>query len=58
MRRESYPFGTCDVFRDIKRPAHEADHSSYNAEVKTPWSYTSASPYIFMADPDEKDFFN
>jgi hypothetical protein len=34
----------------VKRPEREADHSSPSrAEIKNPWSYTSSSPYVFMA---------
>jgi hypothetical protein len=34
----------------LKRPGCEADHSlPSSAEVKKKWSYTSTTPYIFMA---------
>jgi hypothetical protein len=35
---------------EVKRPEHEADHSPPSiTEVKNVWSYTSTSPYVFMA---------
>jgi hypothetical protein len=35
---------------DVKQPGHEADCPPLSgAEVKNPWSYTSTSPYVFMA---------
>jgi hypothetical protein len=34
----------------VKRSGHEADHSPpSNAETKNTWTYTSTSPYIFLA---------
>jgi hypothetical protein len=34
----------------LKRPGHEADHSSAtSAGIKKTWIYTSAPPYAFMA---------
>jgi hypothetical protein len=34
----------------VKRPGHEADHSlPYSAEVNKRGSYTSTTPYVFMA---------
>jgi hypothetical protein len=34
----------------VKRPGREADHSPpTSAEIKKMWIYTSAPPYVFMA---------
>jgi hypothetical protein len=45
----SYPMGTRGSFPGVKRPGHEADHSSpYSAEVTNAWGYTSAPQYAFM----------
>jgi hypothetical protein len=34
----------------VKRPERETDHLSQSStDLKDVWSYTSASPYIFMA---------
>jgi hypothetical protein len=39
-----------DISPGVKRPGREADHSSLSsAKVKNAWSYTSTSPYAFMA---------
>jgi hypothetical protein len=46
----SYTMGTEVLFRGVKRPGLEADHSSpSSAEVKNEWSYTSTPPYVFIA---------
>jgi hypothetical protein len=47
----SYPMGTGALFSPAtKRPGRETDHSSpSSAEIKYAWSYTSTSPYVFMA---------
>jgi hypothetical protein len=45
----SYPAGSRNFLRGVKRPGREANHSHpYSAEVKTEWSYISTPPYIFM----------
>jgi hypothetical protein len=42
----SYPMGTLL----LKRPKSQADHQPpSSSEVKNAWSYTSTSPYIYMA---------
>jgi hypothetical protein len=44
------PTATGSSFPEIKRPAHEADHSfPTTAEVKNVWSYTFNSSYVLMA---------
>jgi hypothetical protein len=45
-------------FLGVKRPGVEADHSpAPNAEVKTEWSYTSASPiYLHGVDRNNCNF--
>jgi hypothetical protein len=46
----TYPVGTGGSFPEVKRPGHEADHSSpTSAEVKRTWVYTSTPLYAFMA---------
>jgi hypothetical protein len=38
------------LFPGVKRTGREADHSPpSNAEMKKGWSYTSTTPYVFMA---------
>jgi len=40
----------------IKRPGGEADHSPLpSAEIKSARSYTSTSPYVFMAKCRKRD---
>jgi hypothetical protein len=46
----SYRVVPRDVLRGVKRPGREADHSQPSSiEVNNAWSYTSTSPYVFMA---------
>jgi hypothetical protein len=48
--KASCPVDTRGSFPGVKPPGHEANHSpSSCAEVKNAWSYTSTSPYVFMA---------
>jgi hypothetical protein len=46
----SYPLGTGRSFPDGKWPRPETDQSPpLTAQDKSAWSYTSTSPYVFMA---------
>jgi hypothetical protein len=46
----SYPMGTRGSFPGGKAAGCEGDHSPpSSAEVKNAWSYTSTSPYVFIA---------
>jgi hypothetical protein len=41
--------GTEGVFKRVKRPGREDDHSSATStEVKKMWNYTTTPPYAFM----------
>jgi hypothetical protein len=46
----SYPVGTGALSPGEHRPGHEADQSPPpSTEIKKEWSYTSTTPYVFMA---------
>jgi len=39
--------GSSSVHKRIRRPRREADHSRPPSKIKTAWSYTSTSLYVF-----------
>jgi hypothetical protein len=46
----SYPMGNGGRFPGLKRPGHGVIHSPpFSAEVTNASSYTSTSPYVFIA---------
>ncbi|PNF37665.1 hypothetical protein B7P43_G11938, partial [Cryptotermes secundus] len=47
--RQTYPMGTGDLSKGVKRPGRETDHSPPTSdEVRKMWIYTPTSPYAFM----------
>jgi len=49
QKNQNTKMGTVALLPGVKRPGHEADHSSSSAKVMNAWSYTSILSCAFRA---------